>query len=314
MSGLAVVADADVTIRDPSRNRNIPIHVTYPSGGGPFPVIVFSHGAGGTGDSHRPLSRFWATRGYVVLAPTHADSASGRIDSRSLDALRETRADAIDDPKVWESRTSDLTFAIFSLEEIASKVSPLAGKLDGRRLGVAGHSLGAFTAQLLAGATAIAGKGEKPKSFADPAPKAFLLLSPAGKGQQGLTEESWAAVTRPLMVMTGSRDRGVKGQKPSWRLDPFRLSPAGDKYAVILEGASHLSFSGRAAEPGATLPRGRGKDAVSVEQEVALFKQVKIASLAFWDAYLRDDAAAKAFLASDALSKESGGIAKLERR
>ncbi len=313
-SGLAVVAEADVTVRDPSRNRDIPIHVTYPIGNGPFPVIVFSHGAGGTGESYRPLSRFWATRGYVVIAPTHTDSASGKVDARSLDVLRETAADALADPKAWEGRVTDLTYTIFSLEEIGTKVAPLTGKLDGRHLGVAGHSLGAFTAQLLAGATVTVGKGAKPRSFADPAPKAFLLLSPQGKGQQGLTATSWAEVTRPLMVMTGSRDKGVGGQEPSWRLDPYLLSPPGDKYAVLFEGASHLSFTGRAAEPGAALPRGKGKDAVSADQEIAIFTEVKIASLAFWDAYLKGDATSKAFLESDALSKETSGKAKLERR
>jgi hypothetical protein len=41
---------------------------------------------------------------------------------------------------------------------------------------------------------------------------------------------------------------------------------------------------------------------------------VKIASLAFWEAYLKDDANAKAFLASDALITESGGKAQLLRR
>ena len=61
--------------------------------------------------------------------------------------------------------------------------------------------------------------------------------------------------------------------------------------ACWLEGASHRSFSGRAAEPGAALPREKGKGAVSAEGEVALFQQVRIASLAFWDAFLRGDSA-----------------------
>ncbi len=44
------------------------------------------------------------------------------------------------------------------------------------------------------------------------------------------------------------------------------------------------------------------------------FKDVKIASLAFWEAYLKNDANSKAFLASDALMTESGGKAQLLRR
>ena len=59
---------------------------------------------------------------------------------------------------------------------------------------------------------------------------------------------------------------------------------------------------------------GRGKGAPSAEEEIAIFKDVKAVSVAFWDDYLRGDAAAKAFLDSDGLEKESGGRAKLERR
>jgi predicted dienelactone hydrolase len=181
-------------------------------------------------------------------------------------------------------------------------------------VGVGGHSYGAFSAQLLAGATVDLPKGARAKSFADPIPKAFLLLSPQGKGQQGLTEKSWVSVERPLMVVTGTLDKGVKGQDPSWRLDPYQLSPPGGKYAVFIEGASHLSLTGLTAEPGAAIPRAKGKASASVEEEVAIFKDVRIASLAFWEAYLKDDANAKAFLASDALITESGGKAQLLRR
>ena len=311
-SGLSVVLDADVTLTDSSRGRDVPVHVTYPEGAGPFPVIVFSHGAGGSGQTYKSLARFWATHGFVVLAPTHADSLSGRARDPMLEAVRETVNDAALDPRGWENRARDLAFVVAATAAVEARVPALKDKLDAARLGVGGHSYGAFTAQLLAGATVDIPKGAKAKSFADPIPKAFLLLSPPGKGQQGLTEKSWATVERPLMVVTGTLDKGVKGQDPSWRLDPYQLCPAGGKYAVFIEGASHLSFTGLAAEPGAAVPRGKGK--ATVEEEIAIFKDVKIASLAFWEAYLKADANAKAFLASDALMTESGGKAQLLRR
>ena len=312
-SGLLVVREADAMLRDEARRRDLPVHSTYPDGKGSLPVIVFSPGAGGSGASFQPLARFWATRGYAVLALTHADGAGKKGGGAGL-ALREPAADAVVDPRGWENRVRDVVFVLDALDEVGTKTPELSGRLDATRVGVAGQSYGAFTAELLAGATVDIPKGEKAKSFADSRPRAFLLLSPPGKGQQGLTEKSWASVTRPLMVITGSRDRGVKGQDPAWRLDAYRLSPPGGKFSVWLEGASHRSFSGRAAEPGAALPRDKGKGAVSAEGEVALFQQVRIASLAFWDAFLRDDAGAKAFLDSDALAKESGGKAKLDRR
>jgi predicted dienelactone hydrolase len=309
-SGLAVVAETEVTLGE-STGTAVAVHVTYPQGQDPSPVVVFSHGAGGSGPGYQPLFRFWATHGYTVLAPAHADSAGMRGRDHTLDA-REPSADASTNPKTWEARVRDLTTVIAGAAEIEASVAALRGRLDVRRLGVGGHSLGAFTAQLLAGAAVNVPHGKKGKTFADPRPSAFLLLSPQGRGPQGLTAQSWESVSRPLMVITGSRDRGPRGQPPTWRLDPFRLSPPGDKYAVVIEGASHLSFTGRAAEPGASPARRKG--AASADEEVAIFRDLKVASLAFWDAFLRDDSAAKAFLESDALAKETGGKAKIERR
>ena len=300
-SGLAVIGESEITLTDSERKRELPVDVTYPNGDGPFPVVVFSHGDGGSGDDARPLARFWATRGFVVLAPSHRDPPPAKNGV---------------DPKAWEARARDLSFVIESLPGIGERVAPLAGKLDAAKVGVGGHSYGAYTAGLLAGATIEApkgSKGEKIRSFADPRAKAFLLLSPPGAGLRGWTSSSWTDVARPLLVVTGSRDKGSQGQAPSWRLDAFRLSPAGDKFALILEGASHLSYTGRYAEPGASLS-GRGKGAPPADVEVALFKDVKAVSVAFWDEFLRDDAAARAFLDSDGLAKESGGRAKLERR
>jgi hypothetical protein len=73
-------------------------------------------------------------------------------------------------------------------------------------------------------------------------------------------------------------------------------------------------LTGLTAEPGAAAPRAKGKASSTAEEEVEIFKDVKIASLAFWEAYLKDDANSKAFLASDALITESAGKAQLLRR
>jgi hypothetical protein len=297
-SGIAVVAEAEVRLADAARGREIVVAVTYPGGDGPFPVITFSHGEAGSPKDSRPLLRFWATRGYVVLAPAHADAASGKTAG---------------DPKAWENRARDLAFVLDSLPLVGEHVPRLAGKMDAARIGAAGQAYGAYTAGLLAGATVDLPKGGKGKSFADARPKAFLLLSPPGQGWRGFSRGSWTDVTRPLMVVTGSRDKGPKGQDSSWRLDPFTLSPPGEKFMLLLRGAGAPSFTGKYAEPGASLS-GRGKGAPSADEEVALFKDLKAVTVAFWDATMRGDAAARAFLASDGLAKESGGRATLDRR
>src|SRR5262249_54493469 len=172
--------------------------------------------------------------------PSHADAAAANTRDPAAESPREAAADASADAKLWESRARDLQFVAAATGAIEGRVAGL--KLDETRLGVGGQSLGAFTAMLLAGATVEVSK--KARSYADPIPKAFLLISPPGKGQQSLTDKSWTAVSRPVMVVTGTRDPGPKNQDPSWRLDAYQLSPAGGKYAVFIEGASHASVIG----------------------------------------------------------------------
>jgi predicted dienelactone hydrolase len=39
----------DLTLRDEKRGHDIPLKIYHPGGGaGPFPVVVFSHGLGGS--------------------------------------------------------------------------------------------------------------------------------------------------------------------------------------------------------------------------------------------------------------------------
>jgi dienelactone hydrolase len=310
-SGLAVALNADVVLKDSSRNREIAVRVTYPEGSGPVPVIVFSPSAGASAPTYDSLVRFWATRGFAVLVPVHADTVAPAAKDSPAEAARESAADASPDPKTWETSVRDVAFVAAATGAIEARVNGL--KLDESRLGVGGQSFGAFTAMLLAGATVDVSKKDKAKSFADPLPKAFLLLSPPGKGQQGLTEKSWSAVERPLMVVTGTRDAGVKSQDASWRLDAYQLSAPGDKFAVFIEGASHLSVTGLSAEPGVAPPK-TGKKTTTAEAEVAIFQDVKAATLAFWEAYLKGDAGARAFLAGDGLARESDNRAQLLRR
>jgi hypothetical protein len=46
----------------------------------------------------------------------------------------------------------------------------------------------------------------------------------------------------------------------------------------------------------------------------AIFNSIKIASLAFWDAHLKEDAGAKAYLQSDGLCEFSEGGTQVECR
>src|SRR2546426_4649716 len=62
--GPYAVETIDQTIHDAKRNKDLPVRLLIPRSGGRLPVIVFSHGAGGSGQNYFGLTGFWATHGY----------------------------------------------------------------------------------------------------------------------------------------------------------------------------------------------------------------------------------------------------------
>jgi predicted dienelactone hydrolase len=329
---VATVSDIVIQV---STARYLHVRVSYPQGAGTFPLILFSHGYGGSKDGYLPLTDFWVARGYVVVQPSHPDA--GMMGLGRANEVQETLLD--DNLTSSSNRVADLTAVLDHLDGIETQVPDLKGKIDRSRIGAAGHSLGAYTAMLLGGAT-VYYKGEQPARMADPRVKAIVAMSPQGPGVQGLTADSYATIDRPMMVMTGSLDTGIKGQKVEWRKEAFSDTKAGDKYLVLLEGARHLSFTGlffqrldqveqrqtMASMPptdgGATTGRrgtygnggygtmdgtyggGRRQERIKVDPkaERKIFEAIQRTSLAFFDLYLKDSSDARAFLQSDPLA------------
>jgi hypothetical protein len=114
----------------------------------------------------------------------------------------------------------------------------------------------------------------------------------------GLDNHSWDSVTLPMIVMTGTRDLGLGMQGAEWRKKPYELSKGNDRYFLLIDGGTHMTFTGMPAQAGL--------------QPKILFETVKVSSLAFWDAYLKDSDQARAYLNSSALADFSGGKATLE--
>ncbi|HMI52491.1 MAG TPA: hypothetical protein VK525_13325 [Candidatus Saccharimonadales bacterium] len=294
---------ADVAVHDDKRNKDIHMRVFYPTDLGRFPVIIFSHGAGGSQNCCEVLTKHWASYGYIIIQPTHDDSALGRRNSgeenmRPLQAIR----DALRRPALWENRPRDITFVVDSLPELEKRVPALAEKIDANRIGVAGHSMGSFAAEAVAGAT-VDLPSRPATSFLDHRVKAVLCLSPEASGQFGLSDESFAKISVPYLGVTGSKDSLGPLASPDWHKLPFRLSPVGDKYHLFIDGANHMSFTGT-----------RALAATEVPQADAILGYTNSAALAFWDAYLKTDARAKEYLHSGALPASSHGSTQLSRR
>jgi predicted dienelactone hydrolase len=314
------VETKDLTINDPTRKKDLNIRLLFPKTGGPFPVIVFSHGAGGSGQNYFQLTEFWASHGYVVIQPTHDDSIALRREKG--DSIPSSPRELIDEYRFdydgWRNRTRDISFVIDSFGELQRLVPSLKLRMDTKRIGMGGHSYGAFTTQMIGGALIDIPGRRKQESFRDDRPRALMLLSGQGKNQNGLTESSWTKMDRPMMSMTGTYDNGAMNQVAEWRKDPFTYSPPGDKYHVFIDNAFHMSFTGVLADKNGARSRLSQRplmaQLVGQTDQKAVFEYVKIASIAFWDAYLKDDMKAKTYLKTNELVSYSNNSVKIDQK
>ena len=275
----AAVTTVDLTLHDQARNREIPLKVYVPQGPGPFPVIVFSHGAGGSKDGYAYLGSYWAEHGYISLHPTHLRSDHSLIKKHRPLLNYLALKKMVGAEKNFEDRPQDITFILDHLPEVLVAVPALKGKLDATRIGVGGHSFGAYTSIAVAGAVVnLEGKDHK---FGDLRPRAFLAISPQGPGRAGFSEDSWSAITRPVFIMTGTKDQGLDGSPWTQRRKAYEGLPAGGKVLAVLTDATHMDFAA-----------GKGRHTEAVQ---ALVQQL---SLAWWDLTLKGQASARERLLS----------------
>jgi predicted dienelactone hydrolase len=305
----------ELLLYDKRRDKNLPLRIRYPksvAADKKLPLILFSHGAGGAYDAFPQLSEHWASYGYVVIHPTHSDSV--RLRRQRGDDLSGLRAeperlrpsvDVID-------RLADVALILDSLDKIEAKEPRLRtgdeGRIDRDRIGMAGHSAGAYTTQVAYGTMIRAPRrGAPSRDLSDPRIKAAILISGQGLTNRSLTEESWKNIRGPMMVFAGSLDvSAISNETPESRRHPYEYAPPGDKYLVYITGATHGSY------------QGRGLSRLLREEPTTDVKLITDAvaagTLAFWDAYLLKDADAMKYLLSDQMAKFGGGAIEYKRK
>lgn len=114
-------------------DRTIVTRITHPTAGGPYPLLVMSHGATGHPDEYAETIPAWASDGFVVASPvfplTNRDAPGGLANI----------GDVVNQP-------GDVSFVIDQmLAANDDPSSPLHGLVDPDAIGVVGHSLGAST-------------------------------------------------------------------------------------------------------------------------------------------------------------------------
>ena len=291
-SGVYQVVAEEVTLSYPAQDKDLTLQVSYPENGeGPFPLIVFSHGAMCAKNTYSGVVNHWVSHGYVVIEPTHLDSRTlGQISFADLGWIADTRP-------------LDMSFILDSLDDIESAAPGLEGKIDRSRIAASGHSMGAATAQRATGLDIFNSKREI-QSLTDDRFDVAVLLSAPGQ-MPNIPEQAWEGYQTPMMMTTGTKDvTRTNMNRPegwAWRMGSYNLSPAGDKYALVTQDMDHFL--------GGLICR-----EVEGEEDQEALGIVGGATTAFLDAYLKDDAEAKQFISSDKIDSLTNGRAELKSK
>lgn len=216
------------------------------------PLIVLSHGYGGSWKNLSWLAAALAAKGYIVAAPDHPGTTTA--DRSPTEAA-----------KLW-LRPKDVTRTI----DYALGHSALIGSVNDKRIAAIGHSLGGWTVMALAGAklspVQLRHDCEEPfsqticgliptlglnlpeadrqfsSSLQDKRIRAVITLD-AGL-TRGFTETSLAHLSIPVLVIAaGTNIADLPAEAESVRL--ANLLPGNESTLHILPNATHFSFMQR---------------------------------------------------------------------
>jgi len=280
----------DAVWHDTARNRDVPVRIRMPDGGAKAPLILFSHGLGGSLDGGTLWAQAWADAGFVVIHLQHPGSDRSVLQSggggggkvrmlwrmRSGDIGGALRAAMT--PEQLDARVADVKFVLDQIPARQNEGQCSLARIDTAHIGMSGHSFGAHTTQALAGQNF----ARTTAATAEPRISASIAFSPSPPSM-GSDVQATAKMTRPFFTITGTEDTTpvASGVSAADRERPFRAMPPGDKYLLVLKGATHADFSGNG---------GGFRRAIPDEH---LRTTVIDTSIAFWRWTLMGDHAAK---------------------
>jgi len=277
-------------------DRLIPlsVRVTWPSGDGPYPLVVFSQGALCPKNMYVSVTDHWTSHGYVTIAPLHLDSESNGLGAQDLVGV-----DLVDE------RIIDMTTVLDSLDRIESLLPGVAGKIDRSKIAVSGHSFGGQIALVLTGLEMLNAQTNEPVDRSDDRFRVAVVLS--GVGQlPNMAPNAFSRYDRPVYSSGGTKDLGATGLGPihrwPWRMAAFFETPPGEKYGLVLDQGDHYYGGLICRETAGGLPDYQG---LSI---------IRGTSTAFLDAYLKLDRNARTFLESADVRALTNNRASLERK
>ncbi|MHA6204823.1 alpha/beta hydrolase family protein [Dyella soli] len=191
------------------------------------PLLLISHGAGGSEQGYRYLAEAMQRDGWLAIVMGHRESGSAplRADIRAQ-GLKQGIGALVADAGAYRARFMDIDAARqWAGQRCRAPYTALLG-----------HSMGAVTVMLVAGARNLLGvQGEG--GF-----DAYVALSPEGPGRV-FPADAWASIHAPMLLITGTRDGGLDGDY-QWRTQAFDGLGPGCRWLGVIDGGSHLNFAG----------------------------------------------------------------------
>ena len=284
---LSITKDGRATLAVSVENREMALRIVYPDQGGPYPIIVFSHGTFSSSDKYNLVVEFWAERGYVVILPNHLDANYSIIPSKTEDMIR-----------IIHTRISDMSFILDNLDAIEGQNPGLKGKLNRNQIIAAGHSIGTQVVLVNTGQRIRNPTNNYVTESSEDRFMAAVMLSDPGKMSM-MPDDTWKGGSAPTFLSTGSEDYGLMGdgrREAEYQNEILTLpdESTGDKYLLLIERGDHY-FGGLIH---------RDVDKAPDYDGLAIFNA---ASLAFMDAHTRDAESAWAFLKPNILSSATDG-------
>ena len=188
--------------------------------GGPWPLVIYSHGTWGHADNAMHIVRHLVRHGYVVAAPNYPLASRNAFTRLERADIGEAAA-----------QVGDIRFVIDRL--LADRT--LAPLIDPEKIGTTGHSLGGVMSYFASFGTNVRDpriKATAPIAAGDPLVAALWQ-------DMGFAGTGHSAVSVPVLFLSADRDMFVR---PTGRPHAAFSRVETPKYELTIKGGNHVWF------------------------------------------------------------------------